>query len=56
MSAGAARHSQSMIALNFVRKQGESSSQRSYKRQREEIEHPSPAVTVSQASIVAITD
>ena len=53
MSVGDARHSQSAIALNF---QGESSSQRSYKRQREEIEHPSPAVTVSQASTVAITE
>ena len=53
MSAGDARHSQSAIALNFVRKQEESSSQRSYKRQREEIEHPSPAV---QASTVAITE
>ena len=49
MSTVDARHSQSAFALSFGRKQGESSNQRSNKRQREEIKDPNPTVIVSQA-------
>ena len=49
MSTGDARRIQSANALNFGRKQGESSNQRSYTRQQEEIEDPNPAVIVGQA-------
>ena len=40
--------------MSFGRKQGESSNQRSNKRQREEIEDPNSAVIVSQASAATI--
>ena len=42
------------MALNFGRKQGESSNQSSNKRQQEETEDPNPAV--SQASTATITE
>ena len=51
-----ARRSQLAIALSSERKQGESSNQRSNKRQREEIEDPNPVVIVSQASTAIITE
>ena len=39
MSSGDARRSQSVISLNVIKKQGETSTQRSTKRLREDAEH-----------------
>ena len=55
MPTGDARRSQSAMVLSFGRKQGESSNQRSNKRQREEIEDLNVTVIVSEASTATIT-
>ena len=56
MSRRNARHSQLAIALIFGRKHGESSSQRSNKRHREEIKDPNITVIVRQGSTATITE
>ena len=50
MSSGDARRSQSAISFNVIKKQGETSTQRSIKRLREDTEHLTPEILISNSS------
>ena len=56
MSSGRARYSQLTIVFSALRKQGETSNQRSFKRAKEEIEDTNPTVIITQASTATITN
>ena len=56
MSSGGARHSQLTIVFGALRKRGETSNQRSFKRAKEEIEDTNPTVIITQASTATITN
>ena len=56
MSTAVARHSQSAISFRILKKQGETSNQRSNKRASQEIEDSNLTVTISLVSTVTVTN
>ena len=54
MSSGDARYSQSAISVIAIKKQGETSTQRSTKRPREDAKHLSPEILISNSSTLTI--
>ena len=54
MSSGDATCSQSAISINVIKKQGETSAQRSTKRLRESTEHLTPEILISESSTSTI--
>ena len=56
MSTGDVRRSQLSITFSTIKKYGETSSQRSNKRLRKDLENATPKIVINQSSTATITE